>query len=518
MDNQTYQHYLDELINSAANNDLVKLMAQLDYFDDLSLSQQLQAGALATERISTESFFKIYEKILRKDPRQIHSNHVLRKMQKSVFLNNQEKFAELLKTIDISADKTISYIDECVSECSNTTVANIWRSRKNGDSHPVETQQPVRSIENPRESILTKIKELGGQKTPEAIKSLTKLAGSDVGFDVIIINQLMDSKLEEGTEATTDFLASASTRVRHYAIAKLEELKERAIPALLSKLKQTFLLDASDHAIAILGVIKTNATAENSRDLRRLMNSVPENVNVRVAYYETLSELNPTAVTPFLVEQVCDGVDDVAYSAAALLDKQCSAAIVEGVQNVIVSELITVQRLVEVLLFASCSNLITSLSSEQLFADEVKRQCLLPGMENYATLYNIPNSSSQVTATPSIWAIDDSRMILRMYDHFAVETRNSVKTFEKGKTLLESLQSEKPALFFIDLNMPGMTGVEVAQAINSHGFNEIPKILVTTQSDASLDEAAQDLFSEIVQKPFDSGTLETAANRYLTKG
>ncbi len=519
MDNETYQHYLDELITSAENNDSVKLIAQLNYFNDLSLSQQLEAGALAEEKISAGSYFKIYTEIIKKDPHHIRANVVLRKLLKTVFCKNQKLLVEFLKIVDISSQKTILFIDECVLECRNQDITIIWSSRKKGDKIPDQIDQINAAPQTiSRESTLSRIKELGNQNSIDSIKELANLAGTDVGFDVIIINQLMDSKLDEGIDETIEFLASTSTRVRHYAIAKLEELRAKVAPSLINKLKQTFAFNSSDHSIAILGVLKSVASKDSSRDLRRLMNSVPEDVNVRVAYYETLYKLSPTTVAPFLVEQVCDGVDDVAYSAASLLDRQCSQAIVDGIQNVIISELITTQRLVEVLIFASCSNLINSLSEEQTIKDEVKRQCQLPGMEDYAKLYNITESSSKSEKSSSIWAIDDSRMILRMYDHFAVQSSSSVKTFEQGKELLSTLNSEQPALFFIDLNMPGMSGVEVAQAINNMGYNKIPKILVTTQSDAALDENAKELFSEIVKKPFDSGILETAANRYLTKG
>jgi len=520
MNNETFKHYLKEIISSAQSGDFVKLLGQLDYFSELSLSQQLETGSVAKESIDTKTFFKIYEEIVRKDPHQIRANHVLRKMMKDVFIQNQEPFASLLKTIDISSDKTTSYLGECVTECANPEITSIWNQRINGvvtESSQSTTPQ-ISNISNSRESIMAQIKELGGQKSAEAIQDLSILAGTDVGFDVIIINQLMSSGLEEGIEATIQFLASQSTRVRHYAVAKPEELRVKATPALLSQLKLTFAQDASDHSIAILGIIKTVATIEDARELRRLMNNVPEDVNVRVAYYETLAELNPTAIAPFLIEQVCDGVDDVAYSAAVLLDKQCSPAIVEGVQNVIISELITIERLVEVLVFASCSNLINNLIEEQMIADEVQRLCQLPGMESYAKKYNVEGSSSTILRTPTIWAIDDSRMILRMYDHFAVKTSSELQTFEQGSELLDSLKTEQPALFFIDLNMPGMTGVEVAQAIDEKGFKHIPKILVTTQSDAALDSSAENLFSEIVQKPFNAGTLEIVANRYITKG
>lgn len=57
---------------------------------------------------------------------------------------------------------------------------------------------------------------------------------------------------------------------------------------------------------------------------------------------------------------------------------------------------------------------------------------------------------------------------------------------ENAETLLETLhaeQSEHPALILLDLNMPGMLGLQALKEIRSHKkFGQIPVVILTTST------------------------------------
>ncbi len=249
-----------------------------------------------------------------------------------------------------------------------------------------------------------------------------------------------------------------------------------------------------------------------------MIHNAPEHINLRVALLETLTIFDPKSSSQILVSELSSEIDDLAYTAVTLLNENAadSEFVLMGISNTVEGNLISVERLSKLLLFGNATALIAELSDIDVIAHEIKRQCALPGMEKYAILVG---DSAKKKVTPKsqtmVWAIDDSKMILRMYENYAVEKQFTLRTFESGEAMLSELQSEKikPALFFIDLNMPGMTGIEVASALMETSSKDIPRFLVTTQTDAREDSEMQEsLFTDIIQKPFTADTLSTIVN------
>jgi DNA-binding NarL/FixJ family response regulator len=75
-----------------------------------------------------------------------------------------------------------------------------------------------------------------------------------------------------------------------------------------------------------------------------------------------------------------------------------------------------------------------------------------------------------------------------------------LNTVNNGEQLLESLEKEKPDLILMDINMPGINGIEATKKISS-GYPEI-RILA---------------FSQYKEKRFVKQILKSGANGYLLK-
>ena len=83
-----------------------------------------------------------------------------------------------------------------------------------------------------------------------------------------------------------------------------------------------------------------------------------------------------------------------------------------------------------------------------------------------------------------------------------------------GDQALEAMMTKKFDVVISDLNMPGLTGVELAQKIKEHPvFKATPVFLAT--SDAYRDQAAVDTVDHFVAKPFSVADMRTAIEAHL---
>lgn len=116
-----------------------------------------------------------------------------------------------------------------------------------------------------------------------------------------------------------------------------------------------------------------------------------------------------------------------------------------------------------------------------------------------------------------IYAVDDSRMILSLYKKALYQLGYEVVLFEFPERACEQVQQTKPDLIFTDLNMPGLTGIELTLEIRKlYGIDELPIIMVTTQSDGTdLQEAKKAGVSEVIHKPFDAEKLQQVVNQFI---
>lgn len=92
------------------------------------------------------------------------------------------------------------------------------------------------------------------------------------------------------------------------------------------------------------------------------------------------------------------------------------------------------------------------------------------------------------------------------------------RSFASGQELLESWAHERPHCLVLDLQMPGLSGLEVQRKLRSLG-SDIP-VIVTTASDEQrvYDECKAEHASACLRKPIEDEVLLAAIERATRSG
>jgi len=89
-----------------------------------------------------------------------------------------------------------------------------------------------------------------------------------------------------------------------------------------------------------------------------------------------------------------------------------------------------------------------------------------------------------------------------------------VSLVASGDAAFEMMQSKKFDAVISDLNMPGISGVDLAEKIKAHpALNSTPVFLAT--SDAYRDQATSDSIDHFVSKPFSVSDVRDALETHL---
>jgi len=86
-----------------------------------------------------------------------------------------------------------------------------------------------------------------------------------------------------------------------------------------------------------------------------------------------------------------------------------------------------------------------------------------------------------------ILVVDDSETVRNEVSEFFQKNGFEVETAVDGKDGLAKIQADATLkLVFCDVNMPNMDGLTMAEKVRSDLSNQIPIIMLTTESDASM--------------------------------
>ncbi|WP_110950232.1 response regulator [Pseudomonas bohemica] len=103
----------------------------------------------------------------------------------------------------------------------------------------------------------------------------------------------------------------------------------------------------------------------------------------------------------------------------------------------------------------------------------------------------------------TILIVDDEYLIADVLS-FALEDEGYLTvTAGSGKRALSILDREKPQLIITDYMMPGMNGIEFAEAVRAHRSMQGVPIMLMSGAQAHLGMARPDLFVQVFDKPFD---------------
>jgi FixJ family two-component response regulator len=106
--------------------------------------------------------------------------------------------------------------------------------------------------------------------------------------------------------------------------------------------------------------------------------------------------------------------------------------------------------------------------------------------------------------------LDDDESVRKALVRLLEAAGHTARSFISGRDFLESWHFDAPDCLVLDLQMPGLAGVEVQQALNQAGA-KFPVIIITADDAAGVREEAM-IHGAVayLRKPVDAGVLVNA--------
>jgi FixJ family two-component response regulator len=115
-----------------------------------------------------------------------------------------------------------------------------------------------------------------------------------------------------------------------------------------------------------------------------------------------------------------------------------------------------------------------------------------------------------VEDSPWIAIVDDDPAVLKALSRLLRSHAFHARTYQSGQDFLAALPGGLPECLIVDLQMPGMNGLELQQHLLRDGI-KIPTILITAHDDAALRDHRGLVAS--LRKPLQERTLFEAIDR-----
>jgi len=341
------------------------------------------------------------------------------------------------------------------------------------------------------------------------------------------VDILADSKSELALQELNKLLGVGSVYLKNHAKERLVKIGGEVVQSLIENLGK----DDSELLIHTLNVLGDIGDSKAVSHIRKLLRVPPKDPNTRFAAYEALGKIPVKACAYTLASGLEDPVDDVAIAAAKAIDSNYSDVLCSGIRNIFKDNENNLERLVEIIIISEAGNVFLSLLENKPFSalafQYIKEEACPDVKVHFTELLKQnghDNLASEIGAYDisgegegkEVWAVDDSKMILRIYGKTLHSLGVKSKQFEFPRKVLESLKSDVPALLFTDLNMPDITGIELVKEIRkTHSMERLPIVMVTTQSDIADDSSILSLgISKVLHKPFSKDILREAIDEF----
>ncbi|THB75204.1 MAG: response regulator [Desulfobulbaceae bacterium] len=394
-----------------------------------------------------------------------------------------------------------------------------------GDPQAINTLTDFMYAAN-RELILAAIQALGQVGTPTAMHRLAERMGTDNEMDFMILSIFADVQDQVSLEKLNDTLRSHYAHMRTFAKQEMVKIGPKSVPFLIENL-QKHDPDFQIHTLNVLGDIGDESAV---MPVRKLLDSEPKDANVRFAAYEALALLPLRKGAYTLTAGLSDREDHVCIAAARAIDQNFSEILAAGLKNLLRPMNDDARHITKIIVNAQVDKVFLSLAPEDFFQEMAL--VYLPHThkdtrEHYHKLLveadlkvfaSKMGGEEDVGVKPKVVAVDDSRMILNIYKATLHELGYEPVLFEFPKTAIEWLQTEKPLLVLTDLNMPDITGIDLAVEIRKkYPSKMLPIIMVTTQNEANDNDAARAAgVNKIIHKPFNAQSLKEAMDEFLS--
>ncbi|MCK5681573.1 HEAT repeat domain-containing protein [bacterium] len=381
------------------------------------------------------------------------------------------------------------------------------------------------------EAAVTALGQLG---SATAIHRLSEKLGYKKELDFAILDVFMNVQSHEAIKKLNQTLTSHHAHVRSTGKEKLILLGSKALPILSENLLQGDP-DLLIHTLNVMGDMGDEGAIPA---IRKLIHNQPRDANVRFAAYETLGRLPLTKGAYVLAAGLHDPVDNVRSAAATAIDSNYNEILAAGLKNMVrladdeatdlVRTIMSTQSgtifldLLEIDFFrklafeflgkkahADVRDFFVAILKENGFVDEV---AALVGDDQ-----ETKGHPAEEVPRKRVVAIDDSKMILGIFRSMLHALGYEPFIFIDPEVAVEEVFKLKPDAVLTDLNMPGITGIEVTRRIREKfSKDELPIIMVTTQNENQDNEAAKAAgVSDILHKPFTKEGIGEALARYL---
>ncbi len=113
-----------------------------------------------------------------------------------------------------------------------------------------------------------------------------------------------------------------------------------------------------------------------------------------------------------------------------------------------------------------------------------------------------------------ILVVEDERDIRDMLCELFEEEGYRVTCVNHWAQMMPINEAYRPDLLFVDLMLPGVSGIELARRLREDGLPDTPMVAMSASPDMLRSAAHSKLFQETLPKPFDIEQLLTYAERY----
>jgi CheY-like chemotaxis protein len=118
---------------------------------------------------------------------------------------------------------------------------------------------------------------------------------------------------------------------------------------------------------------------------------------------------------------------------------------------------------------------------------------------------------------PNVLIVDDDESVRKLFIKRLEKLDIVIMETDNGEAALELIKTNRPQLFFVDLHMPGMSGLELLRQIKGDpDTKKIPVIVVTADKTMEVvDHAFMEGADDFIVKPFEKKDLIESVERFI---
>ncbi len=533
------EHIIKELLFNIKHKDLIKARLVIEHIEMISSTEQRR---LLYELNKCDDDFAVpLLAIMTVTKKNLVSKHpaIKEALLDKILMNPQiliteikNRTPELILYIqlvgDFNIDSAVPALIDVITESQNEVILE----KTILSLGEIGCQESVNNISNflrhkNQKLVFGAVLALGKIGTSTAMQRLAERLGDDERVNVQILNVFAHVQDQISLQKLNETLQYHSAHLRNYALSKLIKIGSKAIPMLLENFKQNDP-DLHIHTLTVLGNIGDESA---TLALRKFILSEPKDPNVRFLAYETLQKLPKFKGSYVLANGLSDPDNNVRLAAARAIEKNYNDILSTGMKNLVSGDDEESKNISKVIIDAQtgkiCLDLLSIPQFKKIFVDYVGNQVYIDTRKFYIKVLD-KNNQAEIRddilklsgkkpqkLKKQVCAVDDSGMILKIYQKVLHGLGYEPVLFQKPEKALKWLESNKPAILCTDLNMPNITGIEVIERTRiKYSKKDLPIILVTTQNELTDNDAAKNAgVTEIINKPFTSEKLKAAFDR-----